>query len=290
MKLFFIWVLCLSRYKPLATFTYSRKLKHLKPGRVRWLRFHGKKVKVYLDRDGKKLQILQAPKQVVPELKKAEKIRIVDGTLRALKPKEKAEPEKPKVKPVKKVETKEKPKPKPVTVKVEKPTPRPSSFPWQLTESERRKAVLVPVPDKGPIPTPYIDWSRIPQHCRVTGVDYMDYPMPGAPKGMLHELREMFRRSRRYQNRVPVNVLIMGPPGTGKSELIKKFAEEAQLPYWQVIGEEGLRAEDLLGHYELEHGTSRWVDGIIPKAVRSGGILHIDETNVIDPAILIAVR
>jgi nitric oxide reductase NorQ protein len=103
---------------------------------------------------------------------------------------------------------------------------------------------------------------------------------------MLKELREMFRRNRRYQDRAPVNILIWGPKGTGKSELIKKFAEDTGLPYWQVMGQEGLRADELLGHWELTGGTSRWVDGIIPRAVRQGGILHIDEANVIEPAIL----
>jgi nitric oxide reductase NorQ protein len=146
--------------------------------------------------------------------------------------------------------------------------------------------MLVPVPDKGPIPTPYVEWSKIPQHCRVKGVTYIDYPASQAPKGMLVELREMFRRSRRYQDTAPVNVVIIGPKGTGKSELVKKFAEETGLPYWQVIGQEGIRADELLGHYELKEGSSRWVDGIIPKAVRHGGILHIDEANVIEPAIL----
>ena len=155
-----------------------------------------------------------------------------------------------------------------------------------LTETDRRKAKLVPVPDSGPIPTPYIDWDNIPQHARITGVIHHDYPVPGAKKGMLPALREMFSRSRRYQDEVPVNVLIQGPKGTGKSQLIKKFAEDTGLPYWGVIGQEGIRADELLGHYELKEGTSKWVDGLIPKAVRAGGILHVDEPNIIEPAIL----
>ncbi|MEM3760148.1 MAG: AAA family ATPase [Candidatus Bathyarchaeia archaeon] len=155
-----------------------------------------------------------------------------------------------------------------------------------LTDAERRMAMLVPVPDKGPIPAPYIDWEKIPKSCIVKDVVYLDYPSPHASEGMLKELREMFRRNRLYQNRAPVNVMIWGPKGTGKSELVKKFAEDTGLPYWQVMGQEGLRAEELLGHWELKGGTSKWVDGIIPKAVRYGGILHFDEANVIEPAVL----
>jgi len=168
--------------------------------------------------------------------------------------------------------------------------PRINKHPEALGEADRRKAMLVSVPDNGPIPTPYIDWSQIPEHCKITGVIYMDYPTRSAPQGMLKELREMFRRSRKYQHYVPVNLLIQGPKGTGKSELIRKFAEESRLPLWDVIGQEGIRVDELLGHHKLVEGTSRWVDGMIPRAVRHGGILHIDEANVINPAILMRLN
>ena len=164
------------------------------------------------------------------------------------------------------------------------------STPTSLTDEERRKAMLVPVPDKGPIPTPYIDWDAIPARCCIDGINYMDYPLDSASNGLLPELREMFGRSRRYQNSAPVNVIITGPKGTGKSEVVKKFADDTKLPYWGVIGQEGIRADELLGHYELKGGTSRWVDGIIPKAVRSGGILHLDEINILEPAILMRLN
>lgn len=159
-----------------------------------------------------------------------------------------------------------------------------------LSEADRRKAMSVPVPDNGPIPTPYIDWSRIPDHCKIMGVRYIDYPTRNAPKGMLKELREMFRRSRKYQQYAPVNILIQGPKGTGKTELIKKFAEETRLPYWDVIGQEGIKVDELLGRHKLVEGMSRWVNGTIPRALRHGGILHIDEANVIEPAILMRLN
>jgi len=186
------------------------------------------------------------------------------------------------------------PRPEPAPEPEPEPTLEPPELPKKklgkphvLSEAERKKAMLVPVPDSGPIPTPYIDWMNIPEHCKISGIVYYDYPTSGAPKGMVKELREMFKRSRRYQTTAPVNILIQGPKGTGKSELIKKFAEDAGLPYWGVIGQEGIRADELLGHWEMpEKGKTVWVDGIIPKAVRAGGILHIDEANVIEPAIL----
>lgn len=279
--------------RALAVITYSRRLKKLRPGQVRNMRVRGKPVKVMLDKDGRRLKILNAPKDVLTLIKKAEEVRVVDGTLQVVEPKPQPKPmpqPKPDPKPPK-LRTAPASKPEPVMeIPVEKTAPKPKpkveDRPATLTDEERRKAMLVPVPDKGAIPAPYIDWNRIPEHCKVSGITYIDYPTRQAPKGLLPELREMFRRSRRYQNFAPVNVLIMGPKGTGKSELIKKFAEDSGLPYWQVMGQEGIRADELLGHYELREGSSKWVDGIIPKAVRAGGILHIDEPNVIEPAIL----
>ena len=159
-----------------------------------------------------------------------------------------------------KVAKAEKPKPKPVSKPPVKPSPpkvapvKPpvasareetaaKSTPTSLTDEERRKAMLVPVPDKGPIPTPYIDWDAIPARCCIDGINYMDYPLDSASNGLLPELREMFGRSRRYQNSAPVNVIITGPKGTGKSEVVKKFADDTKLPYWGVIGQEGIRAD-----------------------------------------------
>lgn len=279
--------------RPVATFTYSRRIRKLKPGRTRTLKVKGKRVKVLLESDGRTLKVLEAPKDVAKLLKQAITVRIEDDRLRPII--EKPEDEKPKENMKEKAEAKpiQKPiklEPKPAAAEPSpQPAPKPpkrKERPKPLTESERRKAKLVPVPDKGPIPAPYIDWNAIPEYCMVSGVEYYDYPSPQAPKGMLHELREMFRRNRRYQDKAPVNVLILGPKGTGKSELIKKFAEDTGLPYWQVMGREGITADELLGHWELRNGQSVWVDGIIPRAVRCGGILHFDEANVLDPAIL----
>lgn len=276
-------------YSPraVAVFTYSRKPKNLKPGKVRVLSYRGKRVKVMLDPDGRHLKVLEAPKGLIPVIRKAETLLVSDGSLRIVL-KEKAEP---KPKPKKSAPAPPKPPTPPKEEKppkVEKPTPKveEGKVVSALSEEQRRKAMFVPVPDKGPIPAPYIDWSQIPDYCKVSDVIYVDYPIPTAPKGLLPELREMFRRSRRYQYKAPVNILIWGPKGTGKSEVVKAFAAETGLPYWHVIGEEGLSSDELIGHWELKDGKSVWVEGIIPKAVRLGGILHFDEANVIDPEVL----
>jgi len=305
-------------YKPLMVFQYSRRLKHGKKGRINYFKYKGRKVKAFISPDGRTLQILQIPKTLQSEFENVEKVIPYDGRLKIVKKKEEKRKPTPPPPPAKKEEPppapekpepeekpqQKPPQPKPKTPEEEpekKPQPQPQpkpekpeklGEPRELTEAERRKAMKVPVPDEGPIPAPYIDWDNIPESCIIPpgSIVYYDRPTRGAPKGMLRALRECFRTNRRYQDIKPTNVLIIGPPGTGKSLLVRKFAEETGLPYWHVMGRQGITAEELLGREVLvpEKGGTKsvWVEGIIPKAVRAGGILHIDEANVIDPSVL----
>lgn len=160
-----------------------------------------------------------------------------------------------------------------------------------LTEQDRRKAMAVAVPAQGVIPTPYVDWNNIPDRCKMSSVIYYDHPTPEHPRGMLPWIYEMFALNRKNQDFIPTNLLITGPPGSGKTELVKRFAQDSNLPYWGVIGSVMGTSEELLGKEFLvvnPDGTQTNVfkEGIIPQAVRAGGILHIDEPNVIDPGIL----
>jgi len=299
-------------YKPIMEFQYSRRLKYGRKGRVNYFNYKGRKVKTYITPDGRKLQILKIPKTLQPEFSDVEKVIPYDSRLKVIKkPKQKSQAPPapapaPEEKPPEEEKKEEKPKPKPQPQpkpqaakpsekKPEQPKPRHEKIgePRELTEAERKKAMKVPVPDSGPIHAPYIDWENIPDSCIVPpgSVTYYDHPARGAPRGMLKALRECFRTNRRYQDIKPTNVLIIGPPGTGKSLLVRKFAEETGLPYWHVMGQQGITAEELLGREKLvadEKGGTKsvWVEGIIPKAVKAGGILHIDEANVIDPAVL----
>ena len=325
-------------YKPIASFSYARKLKAMPAGKMRHFDFGGKTVKA-VSPDGFRLDIVDAPAAAAAKIRvieaRGDKLSPYKGQLRVIKSAKKkakdgrkaAKPRKPKkvvqvtmpqipdVIPEVEKEKEEKPKPKPEP-KPKKPEPeeepdytifrvdpsirlpgmeRKLGTPRVLTEEERQLAKLVPVPDEGliaPHYAPYIDWENIPESTLVTKeVIYFDHPIKGGPAGIIAALREAFKNNRRYQDVMPSNVLITGPPGTGKSQAIKRLAFETGLPYWQVMGREGLRSDELLGHEKLREGpkgstVSEWVDGIIPRAFRAGGILHFDEPNVIDEAVL----
>ncbi|MEM2922760.1 MAG: AAA family ATPase, partial [Candidatus Bathyarchaeia archaeon] len=260
------------QYKPLVTFTYSRRVKKLTPGRTKTMRFKGRNVKIYLEPDGRQLKVIDAPKQVIPELKKAETVRVIDGTLQAAYKKPEPTPKPPEPEPITPSlaleqpaeEKKEEAEPELKVVKAPKPKSKPEPEPTKpklgkpkvLTEEERKDAMTIPVPmDRNvPIPAPYIDWDNMPESAKGHLTDdpkrkivYHDYPIKGASDGLLMELRRCFARTRRYQDRLPLNVLIYGPKGTGKTQVVRKFAEEAGLPYWGTMGREGITTDELLG-------------------------------------------
>jgi nitric oxide reductase NorQ protein len=160
-----------------------------------------------------------------------------------------------------------------------------------LTPDEKELDKYLPVPLSGPIPT-LIDWDAVEtQYNPPDGIVYEDYPHPGAPRGLMNFLREAFLINRREQQYAPVNVLITGVKGTGKTEGVRAFAQEVGLPYYNVNGEE-LPSWMLLGRTDIKKdpttgaSVTYFQEGVIPKAVRTGGILHMDELSNFPPEVL----
>ncbi len=100
-----------------------------------------------------------------------------------------------------------------------------------------------------------------------------------------------------YHQRVPV--LLKGPTGTGKTRFVehmswrlgqslsvakpKSKAKSStngvvdSLPLVTVACHEDLTASDLIGRYLLDRDGTRWQDGPLTRAVKSGGICYLDE-------------
>lgn len=81
------------------------------------------------------------------------------------------------------------------------------------------------------------------------------------------------------------HVLIEGPPGTGKSTLLRHVAQERDIPFVLVEGNAELTPARLVGHFDpalvLERGYSPeiFADGPLLEVMRKGGLLYVEELN-----------
>jgi nitric oxide reductase NorQ protein len=72
---------------------------------------------------------------------------------------------------------------------------------------------------------------------------------------------------------------LIGPSGTGKTHIVYAVAEIAGLPLWEINCGLQTSAFDLFGRY-IGLGKENWVDGQIVSWCRQGGILYLDEANM----------
>ena len=72
---------------------------------------------------------------------------------------------------------------------------------------------------------------------------------------------------------------LIGPSGTGKTHIVYLVAEIAGLPLWEINCGLQTTSFDLFGRY-VGLGKENWVDGQIVSWCRHGGILYLDEANM----------
>ena len=100
-----------------------------------------------------------------------------------------------------------------------------------------------------------------------------------------------------YKQKIPV--LLKGPTGVGKTRFIEYMAwrlsqplnvvksktkkpgpsasGNGMIPLVTVACHEDLTASDLIGRYLLDANGTRWIDGPMTRAVKTGAILYLDE-------------
>jgi nitric oxide reductase NorQ protein len=82
-------------------------------------------------------------------------------------------------------------------------------------------------------------------------------------------------------------VLIVGPKGTGKTTLVRKFAEMIKKPLYSVNFSLRTKESHLVGATLLQNGTTKFALGIIPKSMQEGALLYLDEVNTAEADVLI---
>lgn len=82
------------------------------------------------------------------------------------------------------------------------------------------------------------------------------------------------------------NVLLTGGTGVGKTTHIVQLAARINQPISRINFNGETRMSDLIGKMTVINGETRWVDGVLPYAMRHGYWILFDEIDFADPAVL----
>src|ERR671937_128326 len=82
-------------------------------------------------------------------------------------------------------------------------------------------------------------------------------------------------------------VLIIGPKGTGKTTLVRKFASQMKKELYSLNFSLRTRESHLIGTKTLDNGEISFVEGILVKSMRDAGMLYLDELNAAEADVLL---
>ncbi len=82
-------------------------------------------------------------------------------------------------------------------------------------------------------------------------------------------------------------VLIIGPKGTGKTTLVRKYASQMKKELYSVNFSLRTRESHLIGTKTLEKGEVNFVEGMLVRSMRDGNMLYLDELNAAEPDVLL---
>lgn len=77
-----------------------------------------------------------------------------------------------------------------------------------------------------------------------------------------------------------------GPTGCGKTMAEKEFCYQAGIPLYRINCKDGLTWDDLLGYMTADENGTTFIDGLLTRAVRYGGIMYVDEMTSALPAVM----
>jgi nitric oxide reductase NorQ protein len=82
-------------------------------------------------------------------------------------------------------------------------------------------------------------------------------------------------------------VLIIGPKGTGKTSLVRDFADKKNTNLDSINFSLRTRESHLVGTKTLNDGTVNFEEGVLIKSMKDGGMLYLDELNSAEADVLL---
>ena len=77
-----------------------------------------------------------------------------------------------------------------------------------------------------------------------------------------------------------------GPTGCGKTMAEKEFCYQMGIPLYRINCKDGLTWDDLIGYMTADEKGTTFIDGLLTRAVRYGGIMYVDEMTSALPAVM----
>ena len=85
-------------------------------------------------------------------------------------------------------------------------------------------------------------------------------------------------------------ILLIGETGTGKTSLVRYMAQQAGKKYYRINLNGQSDTSDIVGKYIIKDNQTKWIDGILIRAMKEGAYIVLDELNACTAEVLFAIH